>query len=128
MNTQNITEATPLRQPMKILSQFALLACLSIPLQAQPYREVTMPTVAEAAAAFPNPPLTYGAIHWAIWGGLQTKERIIADIDHIHANGGGLYMINNSQRRKARLSLPRVYGPGENRRSGVQEERHESLD
>ena len=25
------------------------------------------------------------------------KDRIIADIDHVHANGGGVYMINNSR-------------------------------
>ena len=59
-----------------------------------------MPTVAEAAATFPNPPKEYGAIHWAIWGGPQTKERVMADIDKIAANGGGVYMINNSQRVK----------------------------
>jgi len=59
-----------------------------------------MPTVAEAAASFAQPPKEYGAIHWAIWGGQQSKERIIADIDKIAANGGGVYMINNSQRVK----------------------------
>jgi hypothetical protein len=64
---------------------------------AQPWREITVPTVAEAAASFAQPPMDYGAIHWAIWGGPQTKERIIADIDRIHANGGGVYMINNSR-------------------------------
>jgi hypothetical protein len=98
MNTQNNSGVAPPRQPLSTLTRLALLACLSLPLYAQDFREVTMPTVAEAAAAFPNPPLEYGAIHWAIWGGQQSKERIIADIDHIHANGGGLYMINNSQR------------------------------
>jgi hypothetical protein len=94
---------------MKNLSRFALLACLSLPLStlrsaatedgraAQPWREITVPTVAEAAASFAQSPMDYGAIHWAIWGGPQTKERIIADIDRIHANGGGVYMINNSR-------------------------------
>ncbi len=89
--------------------QFILLACLSLPLSAlrsaaaedgraaQPWREITVPTVAEAAASFAQPPMDYGAIHWAIWGGPQTKERIIADINKIHANGGGVYMINNSR-------------------------------
>ena len=65
-----------------------------------------MPTVAEAAAAFAQPPMEYGAIHWAIWGGPQTKERIISDIDKIHANGGGVYMINNS-----RGVLPKYLSP-----------------
>ena len=55
---------------------------------------------------FPKPPKEYGAIHWAIWGGPQTKERIIADIDHIHANGGGVYMINNSQRVQPKYLSP----------------------
>ena len=83
---------------MKNLSRFALLACLSLPLHAaQPWREVTVPTVAEAAVSFAQPQTEYGAIHWAIWGGRQTKERIISDIDKIHANGGGVYMINNSR-------------------------------
>jgi hypothetical protein len=77
---------------------FALLLCLTLPLPAaQEWREITMPTVAEAAASFPAPPKEYGAIHWAIWGGRQTKERILADIEHIYTNGGGVYMINNSR-------------------------------
>jgi hypothetical protein len=86
---------------MKILkspTQFALLFCLSLPLYAeQPYREITMPTVAEAAAVFPDPPKEDSAIHWAIWGGPQNKARIISDIEKIYANGGGVYMINNSR-------------------------------
>ena len=91
------------RCPMKTFSPlFPLVPALALvavaPLHAvQPWRQVTVPTVAEAAASFPNPPSEYGAIHWAIWGGQQTKERIIADIDRIHANGGGVYMINNSR-------------------------------
>jgi hypothetical protein len=86
---------------MKILkspTQFALLFCLSLPLYAeQPYREITMPTVAEAAAVFPDPPKEDSAIHWAIWGGPQNKARILSDIEKIYANGGGVYMINNSR-------------------------------
>jgi hypothetical protein len=61
---------------------------------------------AEAAASFAQPPMEYGAIHWAIWGGPQTKERIIADIERIHANGGGVYMINNSQRVQPKYLSP----------------------
>jgi hypothetical protein len=90
---------------------YSLVAMVAVfvvaPLRAvESWREVTVPTVAEAAAAFPKPPLEYGAIHWAIWGGPQTKERIIADIDNIHANGGGLYMINNSQRVQPKYLSP----------------------
>jgi hypothetical protein len=75
---------------------FALIA--GAPLHAdQPWRGITMPTVAEAAATFAQPPMEYRAINWAVWGGPQSKERIISDIARIHANGGGLYMINNSR-------------------------------
>ena len=48
--------------------------------------------------AFAQPPPEYGTIHWAIWGGQQTKERIQADIERLAANGVRVYMINNSQR------------------------------
>ena len=107
MNTQKNTGIAPLRQSIITLSQLALLAGLSLPLRAaDPWRGVTMPTVAEAAASFAQPPKEYGAIHWAIWGGPQSKDRIIADIDHIHANGGGLYMINNSQRVQPKYLSP----------------------
>jgi hypothetical protein len=71
---------------------------LSLPLcAAQQWREITMPTVAEAAASFAQPPKEYSAIHWAIWGGPQTKERILATIEQVYTNGGGVYMINNSR-------------------------------
>jgi hypothetical protein len=107
MNTQKNVRVAPLRQPMKTLSQFALLACLTLPLQAaQPYREITVPTVAEAAGLFAKPPAEYSAIHWAIWGGPQSKERVISDIDKIAANGGGVYMINNSQRVQPKYLSP----------------------
>jgi hypothetical protein len=82
---------------MKILLNLALLGCFSLTLSAQPYRQITLPTVAESAAAFAQPQKEYGAIHWAIWGGPQTKARILADIEKIQANGGGAYMINNSR-------------------------------
>ena len=76
----------------------ALPLVVAAPLHAdQPWRQVVMPTVAEAAASFARPPAEYSAIHWAIWGGQQRKDRIIADIDRVHANGGGVYMINNSR-------------------------------
>jgi hypothetical protein len=94
----------------------------------QPYREITMPTVAEATALFAQPQKEYSAIHWAIWGGQQSKERIISDIEKIYENGGGVYMINNSRGVKPAVSLARIYGLGEDRRSGMQETRHESLD
>jgi hypothetical protein len=68
---------------------------------ALPYwQSITMPTVAEAAAAFPTPPREYGAIHWFIWGGaqggVQPKDRILSDIEHMYANGTYVFMIDNS--------------------------------
>jgi hypothetical protein len=98
MNPHLHADFAPPCRTTKTFTHLVLLACLSLPLHAaQPWREITMPTVTEAAAAFPNPPAEYSAIHWAIWGGQQSKERIISDIEKIHASGGGVYMINNSR-------------------------------
>jgi hypothetical protein len=71
-----------------------------------PWQQVTVPSVRDAAASFVAPPAEYGAIHWAIWGGQQTRERIVADIEQIHVNGGTVYMINNS-----RGLLPKYFTP-----------------
>jgi len=71
-----------------------------------PWQQVNVPSVRDVARSFVNPPAEYGAIHWAIWGGQQTKERIVADINQIHANGGTVYMINNS-----RGLLPKYFTP-----------------
>jgi hypothetical protein len=72
----------------------------------RPWQQITVPSVREAAAAFPNPPMEYRAINWAIWGGQQNRDRIISDIDNITANGGGVYMINNSQQVKPKYLSP----------------------
>ena len=105
--------------------QFVLLACLSLPLYAaqprissqsdasqtpslrgQPWREVTVPTAADAAASFSQPPMEYRAIYWAIWGGPQTKERILANIERVYTNGGGVFMINNSRNVQPKYLSP----------------------
>jgi hypothetical protein len=92
---------------MKILSRWALLAFLPLTLEAaQPWQQITTPTIAEAAAAFPKPPHEYGAISWAIWGGQQTKEGILADIEKLDANGAGVYMIDNSGGLKPKYFTP----------------------
>jgi hypothetical protein len=83
-----------------------LLVLTSLAAGQSPWQQVTIPSVREAAANFVKPPAEYGAIHWAIWGGQQTKERIVADINQIHANGGTVYMINNS-----RGLLPKYFTP-----------------
>ena len=68
---------------MKIPSRLVVLfAGLPLALSAaQSWQEVIVPSVAEAAAAFPSPPKEYGAIHWAT-GFPAPKERIMADIDN----------------------------------------------
>jgi hypothetical protein len=86
---------------------FVILTILSSLVSAQgTWRQITQPSVREAAANFSAPPAEYGAIHWAIWGGQQTKEQIVKDIEQIHANGGTVYMINNS-----RGLLPKYFTP-----------------
>jgi hypothetical protein len=87
-------------QPMtrRALPLGSLWVCLALQSRAvQAWREITVPTVAQAAAAFPAPPREYGAIHWAIWGGPQTREGILAQIEQLHANGAYVIMLNASR-------------------------------
>ncbi|MGA3178927.1 MAG: glycosyl hydrolase [Verrucomicrobiota bacterium] len=80
------------------------MVCCSLRLgAAEPWQELSMPTVAEAAASFANPPKDYGAIHWAL-GWPPVKERILADIEQVNSNGGGGYMINSGGRQPKYLS------------------------
>jgi len=72
----------------------------------RPWQTITLPTVAEAAAAFPSPPHETGAIHWAIWGGEQSKEKILATIEHIYANGTYVVMIDNSRGLRPKYFTP----------------------
>jgi hypothetical protein len=72
----------------------------------QPWQSITQPTVAEAASAFPAPPHEYGTIHWAIWGGEQSKEKILADIEHLYANGTYIIMIDNSSGLRPKYFTP----------------------
>ena len=58
----------------------------------RPWQQITAPSVREAAANFKTPPREYGAIHWAIWGGALTKERIVSEFDSLQANG--VYIVN----------------------------------
>jgi len=87
---------------ISLITLFVLFAVASVR-AAQPWQEVTMPTVAEAAASFANPPKEYGAIHWAT-GFPPPKERILSDIAHLDANGGSVYMINSGGRSVKYLS------------------------
>jgi len=79
------------------LSIFALLLFPSLVMAQSTWRQVSVPSVREAAVSFVTPPAMYGPIHWAIWGGQQTKEKIVSDIKQIYANGGTVYMLNNSR-------------------------------
>mgnify|MGYP001546460907 FL=1 len=89
---------------MKKLIYPAFLLLLPFVLSAaQPWQEIALPTVAEAAAAFPSPPKEYGAIHWAT-GFPLSKERILTDITNVAANGGTVYMINAGGRTVKFLS------------------------
>ncbi|MGD1031281.1 MAG: glycosyl hydrolase [Opitutaceae bacterium] len=84
---------------MKTPTRLALLAALLLPLDAALARqEITMPSVAEAAATFSNPPKEYGAIHWAL-GFPPGRERILSDIERVSENGGGGYMMNSGGRQ-----------------------------
>jgi hypothetical protein len=58
----------------------------------RPWQQMTAPTVSEAAANFRFPPREYGAIHWAIWGGELTRERIVQEFDSLVANG--VFVVN----------------------------------
>ncbi len=90
-----------------IPASIAILVFLPSSVRAQSsWRQISVPSVREAAASFAKPPREYGAIHWAIWGGQQSKERIQADIERIDANGGGVYMINNSRGLRPKYFTP----------------------
>ena len=74
---------------MKAAIKILLFPLLAAALPAQrPWQQITIPSVRDAAANFKTPPREYGAIHWAIWGGELTKERIVSEFDALVANGG----------------------------------------
>jgi hypothetical protein len=80
-----------MKLPLRIVVQALVAPALHA---AAPWQEISVPTVAEAAASFSNPPKEHGAIHWAL-GFPPTRERILADIAAVSANGGGGYMMNS---------------------------------
>jgi len=82
-----------MKNAARILSSFAVFSLVSFSALAQgPWQQLTMPTVGEVAANFRNPPHEYGAIHWAIWGGALTRERIVQEFDSLVANS--IYVVN----------------------------------
>lgn len=71
----------------------ALFLVLPMALAAQqPWQQMTNPALREAAADFKTPPREYGAIHWAIWGGQLTQDRITAEFDALSKMG--MYVVN----------------------------------
>jgi hypothetical protein len=78
---------------MKTAITILLFLLLGSALPAErPWQQITVPSVREVAANFQAPPREYGAIHWAIWGGELTKERIVQEFDQLVANG--VYVVN----------------------------------
>ena len=70
--------------PKIMLHRISFLVALPLALHAAaPWQEITVPSVAELAATWAKPPAEYGAIHWAIGGGEQTKERILTGIERV---------------------------------------------
>jgi hypothetical protein len=66
---------------------------LPILLTAQrPWQEITFPALGDVAANFSTPPREYGAIHWAIWGGELTRERIVREFDAL--DRAGIHVVN----------------------------------
>jgi hypothetical protein len=68
----------------------------------RPWQEITVPSVAEAAANFKAPPREYGAIQpFASWNGADPQEvraRIVRDFDRLSANG--IFVVNLSPGRR----------------------------
>src|ERR1700677_3110662 len=70
-----------------------LMIAITPALHAQGYwQEITSPTTREVAEKFETPPRQYGAIHWAIWGGDLTQERITREFDALSKMG--MYVVN----------------------------------
>ena len=88
---------------MRAVLKVLLLPLLSSAMLAQrPWQEITVPSVAEAAANFKAPPREYGAIQpFASWNGADPQEvraRIVRDFDRLSANG--IFVVNLSPGRR----------------------------
>ena len=58
----------------------------------RPWQEITSPRLQDVAANFRTPPREYGAIHWAIWGGELSRERIVREFDSLEKTG--IHVVN----------------------------------
>jgi hypothetical protein len=89
---------------MRTVFKILLFPLLTTAMLAQrPWQEITVPSVAEAAANFKAPPREYGAIQpFASWNGADPQEvraRIVRDFDRLSANG--IFIVNLSPGRRA---------------------------
>jgi hypothetical protein len=84
---------------MRTLFRFALPLLVSFAATAQqPWQQMTVPTVREAAANFKTPPREYGSIQpFLSWNGGDAQDRmarIVQDLDRLSANG--IFVFNMS--------------------------------
>ncbi|MGD1068867.1 MAG: glycosyl hydrolase [Bryobacteraceae bacterium] len=64
----------------------------------RPWQQITAPSLREVAANFKTPPHEYGAIQpFASWNGADARERMVADLDRLAANG--IFIVNMSPGR-----------------------------
>jgi hypothetical protein len=71
---------------------WVLLLAPLILLAQRPWQEIVSPRLQDAAANFRTPPREYDAIHWAIWGGELTRERIVREFDSLERTG--IHIVN----------------------------------
>lgn len=77
------------------MRRLVLIMSLALPvwlIAQRPWQEMTLPSVKEVAANFNTPPREYGAIHWAIWGGELTRERIQREFEALDRSG--IHVVN----------------------------------
>jgi hypothetical protein len=88
---------------MKAALTVLLFPFLAPALLAQrPWQEITVPSVSQVAANFKAPPHEYGAIQaFTSWNGAdqnEVKQRIVADLDRMAANGNFIFNLSPGRR------------------------------
>jgi hypothetical protein len=84
---------------MKRLTIVVIFVLFALAAMAQrPWQQITVPSLREVAANFKTPPHEYGAIQpFASWNGPDARERMVADLDRLSANG--IFIVNMSPGR-----------------------------
>jgi hypothetical protein len=107
-----------MKSPRTLLLLPILIPALLAPAQTtqptpRPWQEITVPTVAQAAANFKSPPHEYGAIQaFQNWNGTDIPalhQRITADLDRMAANG--MFIVNLAPGRRT-AGEPAYLSPG----------------